>query len=358
MIPSPFKFLGRLWLFLLILSISMPVKAQPLKDSGPPAFRDGEWVGNFGIKAQTTTAVMMMDTTYNGDMNLIASGGQVNGDWKLKGYATYTGDIFGSASFAANGTVGGTSIEPILSTNKFMINMDITVAGMQTEQSVDMGSGGKMGLTLVSATCNQVVADIKAPVTSGYEQAGMASNVSGSFVAVRVSDLQDSDLTDYQQEVGDLLDEAETFKQQAIANQSIDFETLNQLVKKAENLGISLKKNADCGQGGNKLFLTSITLTVTDLAYFALQNPELFTTEELSRLVTAALAVGAMGSGAANPSQAADLTSKFTQEFNNRLSDAQTNKNCSEATQIKVTALMLNNAALKQQAESVISAVC
>ena len=216
---SPFKVGSRLWLTLLAFSTlffsSTPVHARNLADSGPPAFSDGEWVGNFNIKANTSASVMVMDVTYNGDMNLISSGGEVSGDWKLKGYATYTGDIFGTANFAANGKVGGTSIEPVLSTNKFVIDMAISVGGMQTEQSVDMGSGGKVGLTLVSSTCNQVVADIEAPINNAYEQAGMSSNVKGSFVAVRVGDLQAANLTDYQQQVGDLLDEAETFKQQA-----------------------------------------------------------------------------------------------------------------------------------------------
>jgi hypothetical protein len=177
-------------------------------------------------------------------------------------------------------------------------------------------------------------------------------------VAVRVGDLTGANATDYQQQAGDLLEETEALKQEAINNNGIDFSALNKLVTKAENLNTAIKKNAACGKGSGKQYLTVITGSVISLVQFALANPEYFTTEELSRLVTAALAVGALGSGAANPQEAADLMTKFTQEFSDRLNDAQANKSCTDATQIKVTALMLNNATLIQQAESVMSAVC
>jgi hypothetical protein len=95
-----------------------------------------------------------------------------------------------------------------------------------------------------------------------------------------------------------------------------------------------------------------------DLAYFALSKPELFTTGELNRLVMAALSVGAMGSGATDPKTGADLLAKFSQEFTDRLNDAEANKNCMEATQIKLAGLALNNATLKAQAEQVMTAVC
>ena len=353
---------SRLWLVSLVLSTlffsSIPVQASGLPETSPPAFRDGQWIGNFSMYTSSATAVMKMQTSYKGEMGLISAGGQVNGEWTLSGMSTYTGDIKGSAVFDGGGKVSGTSIEPVISTSKLVANIDITVGGVHTKQSVDMGSGGNMSLTLISATCNQVLADIEAPVSNSYKQAGMQASVSGSFVAARVADLKGANVTEYQKQVGDLLDEAEALKQKAIDNNGIDFDVLNQVVSKAENLATAIKKNTECGQGSDKQYLTLITGTVIDLAYFALSKPELFTTGELSRLLMAAIGVGALGSGAANSQIAADLSAKFTQEFTDRLNDAETNKNCMEATQILLAAGALKNTALKQQADSVMTAVC
>ena len=359
---SPSTMWSRLWLVLLILSTisfsAMPAQARGLSEKLPPGFRDGEWVGNFSMYTSSSTDVMKMKTSYKGEMGLISAGGQVNGEWILSGLATYTGDIAGTAVFDGGGKVSGTSTDPVISTSKFIANMDVAVGGVQTQTSVDMGSGGNMALTLISATCNQVIADIKTSTENSYAQAGISATVNGSFAAIRVADLKGGNAIEYQNQVGDLLDETESLKQQAIDNNGIDFEALNQLVSKAENLATAIKKNADCGQVSGKQYLTSITGAIANLAYFALSKPELFSTDELGRLIVAATGVGAMGSGAANPQQAADLSNKFAQELTDRLSDAQTNKGCSEATQISLAAWALNNSGLKQQADSVISAVC
>jgi hypothetical protein len=356
------KLWSRLWLVLLVLSTfffsSTTAQASDLSETLPPAFRDGEWAGNFSMYTNSSNSVMKMQTSYKGEMGLISAGGQVNGEWTLSGMSTYTGDITGTAIFDGGGKVSGSSTEPLISTSKFVASMDISVGGVQTKTSVDMGSGGNMNLTLISATCSQVIADIEAPASQNFNQAGMQATVSGSFTATRVDDLEGGNAVDYQKQAGELLDETEALKQKAIDNSGIDFGTLNQLVSKAENLATAIKKNAECGQAGGKQFLTLITGTVIDIAYFALSKPELFTTGELNRLLTAAVAVGAMGSGAANSQVAADLLAKFTQEFTDRLNDAQDNKNCMEATQILLAAGVLKNEPLKQQADSVMTAVC
>jgi hypothetical protein len=347
---------ARHWLITLVLLTTFI--SSGWAEKSPPGFRDGEWVANFSMYTTSSTDVMKMKTTYNGKMGLISAGGQVNGEWTLTGTANYTGDITGLALFDGGGKVSGTSTEPVISTSKFVADMALTVGGVQTQQTVDMGSGGNMPLTLISSTCNQVIADIQAPTNNAYKQAGMTGYASGSFVAARVDDLYESNSVDYQNEVGDLLEETEALKQKAVESGGIDFATLNTLVSKAENLETAIKKNTECGETGDKQFLTVVTGTMIDLAYFALSKPELFTTGELNRLVMAALSVGAMGSGATDSKTAADLLAKFSQEFTDRLGDAEANKDCMEATQIKLAGLALNNTALKGQAEQVMTAVC
>lgn len=350
------KMCGRGWLISLMLLTILISSGSAEKT--PPGFRDGEWVANFSMFSTSSTQVMNMKTTYNGKMGLISAGGQVNGEWILTGTANYTGDITGIAFYDGGGKISGTSTEPVISTSKFVMDMALNVNGVETQQTVDMGSGGNMPLTLISSTCNQVIADIAAPTNDAYKQAGMTGYASGSFVAARVDDLYESNSVDYQDEVGDLLEETEALKQKAVESGGIDFATLNTLVSRAENLQTAIRKNSECGETGDKQFLTVITGTMVDLAYFALSKPELFTTGELNRLVMAALSVGAIGSGATDAQTSADLLAKFSKEFSDRLGDAEANKDCMEATQIKLAGLALNNTALKQQAEQAMTAVC
>jgi hypothetical protein len=345
-------------MFILIMVSTIPVQADNLFDNTPPAFSDGKWIANFSIHAIAPTAATTLNVSYIGSMGFNSSGGMLDGEWLMTGDGTYAGDISGTATISAGGKVAGSSAEPMVSASKFLINLDITVSGLHVSTPVDLGSGGQLGLILTNATCNQVTADIAAPAIANYQSAGINAAVAGSYTAFHVGDLSASSEADYTNEVGDLIDEAEIFKQGVLSQNGVNYDKLNELISKAENLNLGLKKNIDCNFGGNKKYLTIITDVITDIVNFALQNPQLFTTEELSRLVSAAIGVGAMGSGAANPQQAAELKAKFIQEFSDRLNDAQTNKNCQDAVQIQVTSWSLGDANLKQQAKSVIDAIC
>lgn len=324
----------------------------------PPGFRDGEWLAKFSMVSTASTQVMKMKTGYSGTVGFISAAGKLSGEWTLEGTATYTGDISGSAAYHGGGKIGGLSTEPVLSTSTFVVDEDITVSGMHTKQSLDMGSGTSLPLKLLSATCNQVIADIQSPTNSAYQDSGMTGYASGSFVATRIDDLFEDNSVDYSYQLSELLDQAEALKLKAFDQGGIDFASLDDLVAKAENLQMALMKNAACGDTGGKQFITAITKTITDLAYFALSNPELFTTSELNRLLAAAVGVGAIGGGAANPEIAIDLKAKFAKEFSDRLADAEANKNCNDAVDIKLAGYLLKNPALEQQAEQVMDAVC
>jgi hypothetical protein len=358
-LPKILKKLGVVsLLFITVFVSSIPAQAGGLPEKTPPGFRDGEWTGSFSMVTSMQTDVTSVNTSYNGQVGLNSASGQVKGDWTLSGTSTYSGDISGTAALHGGGKISGSSTEPVLSTSTFVVDMNITVAGMQTQQSVDMSGGAQMPLTLTSSTCSQVIADIEAPTNEAIAQSGQAGYASGSFVAVRVGDLTGTNSVDYQKQLGELLQQAEALKLKAVQKEGIDFQTLNDLVSKAENLQTAIKKNTSCGDVSDKQFLTAITNTIISLAYFALSNPELFTTGELNRIVMAALGVGAMGSGATDPKVSADLMAKFAQEFTDRLGDAQAGKNCMEATQIMLGGAALGDAALKQQAEQVMAAAC
>lgn len=357
---------GRRWssllilLFLLITS-SVPAKASPAPASSIPAFSDGQWLGKFSIHAVVGFTSFTWNGFYNGDLNFTSAAGELNGDWSLKGSGTYNGTTLnGKATYNANGPLDGPSDTPHIKVEKFDIHLSITVSGTAVNTTVSLGPGdaGGLDIALVSATCSQAVGDITTPVVANYEAAGGSPTITGSFTAIRVGDLTAADAPQYMQEVGDLLDKTEALKQKATQAGGLDFNELNALVTKAEELAKALKKNSQCGLGNNKSFITVITDTIDNLANFALANPQLFTTEELGRIAYAAVRVGAMGSGAANSQQAADLQSKFAKEFDDRLTDAVDNNNCDEVTNITVAAAAIGDKGLIQQAKQAMTAIC
>jgi hypothetical protein len=356
---------GRRWssllilLFLLITSF-VPVKASPAPASSIPAFSDGQWLGKFSLHADVDFTGFNWNGFYNGDLNFTSAAGELNGDWSLGGAGTYSGTTLnGKATYEANGPLDGPSDTPHIEVDKFDIHLSITVSGTAVNTTVSLGSGaGGMDIKLVSATCSQAVGDITTPVVANYEAVGGNPKITGSFTAIRVGDLSAADAPQYMQEVGDLLDKTEALKLKATQAGGLDFDELNALVTKAENLSKALKKNSLCGLGNNKSFITVITDTIDNLANFALANPQLFTTEELGRIAYAAVRVGALGSGAANSQQAADLQTKFAKEFDDRLTDAVNNNNCDEVTNITVAAAAIGDKGLIQQAKQAMTAIC
>lgn len=353
---------GMVCLIVLLLSSHLssftPAKASRLNDTPIPAFSDGNWAGKFSMYTSSSTDVTDIITTYKGDLNFISAGGDLTGEWIMNGLSTYAGDITGSATFDAGGKVTGTSYALQMDTKHFIAHINIVVGGMSTSQDVDMGNGTGMELLLKSATCSQANADIAALVASSLQSAGMQSEVSGSFTAIRVGDLSASDQVDYMNAVADLIDKAEAFKQKVKDGQTTSYTELNEIVSQADSLNMAITKNISCGLGGKKQFLTVITDVVASIAYLALANPHLFTTDQLNRLLFVTVHVGAIGSGAVNQQQAVDLEAKFLQELSDRLNDAKSTNYCYDALIIQIAAGTLGNAALKQQAQSVIDAIC
>lgn len=356
---SPRRILLRILLGLLFLSTQAASSAsRPAGDESIPAFSDGEWAGKFSIYTSSSTDVMDIITSYKGDLGFISAGGNLDGEWTMSGLSTYAGDITGSAKFEAGGKVAGESYALKFVTTHFIAHMNLTVAGMATSQDVDMGNGAGVELQLKSATCSQATADIAAVVESRFQSAGMPSQVEGSLTAVRVKDLTAANQVDYLNAVGDLLDKAEAYKQKIKDGQTTSFIELNELVSQADSLNMAIKKNIECGLGGKKQFLSVITDAVAGIAFLALDNPHLFTTDQLNRLLFVAVHVGALGSGAVNTQQAAELEGKFVKELTDRLNDAKDNQNCYDALVIQISAGTLWNAGLKQQAKSLVDSMC
>jgi hypothetical protein len=344
-------------ILVLVTQFAAAPRRERLDDS-IPAFSDGEWTGVFSMVTSSTTDVTDIVTSYKGNLGFLSAGGTLDGEWTMNGTSNYAGDITGFAKFEAGGKVAGTSYALQFVTSKFTAHMELVVAGMPTSQDVDLGKGAGMELLLKSATCSQATADIEAVTASNLQSAGMPSDVNGSFTAVRVKDLSAANQVDYMIEVGDIIEQAEAYKQKIKDGQTTSFIELNKLVSKADSLNMAIHKNIECGLGGKKQFLTMITDVVAGIASLALDNPHLFTTDQLNRLLFVAVHVGAVGSGAVNSQQAAELESKFIKELTDRLNDAQSNNNCYDALVIQISAGTLGNAGLKQQAADLVNSMC
>jgi len=345
----------------LILTNAIPARAVSQAAGTPPAFSDGQWSGNFSIHASISFAggATTVVGSYLGTMDFLSQAGALDGTFNYTSNAkeTLQGGS-GTASGVGQGTIAGASNLPTMQVTDLTVKIDATVQGIPVHTTQSVGAGFPFQVELVSATCSQVVGDIATAVKNNFQSAGASANASGTFVAYRKGDLKGTDVTSYSKEAGDLLDNAEQFKKDVIAGNGIDIEALNALITKAEELSLAIKKNSQCGLGNNKAYLTLITSIVADIANFALDNPQYFTVDQLGRLATAALRVGAMGSGAANPSNAAALQAKFAKELDNRLTDAVNNKNCGQIASIQVASQTLGDSQLQQQADASESAVC
>lgn len=337
-----------------LIFMSIPAKASPL----PPSFSDGAWKGKYSVHAKAPFKTFTWDGYYNGELAFESKAGTLDGLWTLNGGGTYSGSsVSGTASIDGGGKIAGTASVPTLVGDGIDVTVNLVVSGFPVNHTTSVG-GGAVDIKLISSTCTQAVGDITTPVLANYQSAGVSAKVTGSFSAVRVSSITKVDPQQYLDAIGDLMDQADAFKQDVLNGKKIDFDSLDALVTKAEALSLAIQKNQACGQGGNKSYLTIITDVVADLAKFALSHPKDFTTDELGRLLVAALRVGAMGSGAANPQMAADLQAGFLQEFDNRLTDAVNNNNCDGAISLKAAAFGLGDANLMTQAGEAVAAVC
>jgi hypothetical protein len=336
-----------------LLFMVMPVKAASL----PPAFSDGQWKGSYSVHAKAPFGGFTWDGYYNGDLVFESAAGALDGLWTLHGAGQYSGSITGSATYLGGGKVGGTASVPNLLVEEIDVTVNIIAAGFPVSQTTSVNDGG-LEIKLVSSTCTQAVGDISTPVIGNYQSAGVNPNVTGSFSAVRVGSLKKVDPQKYLDAVSALMDQADAFKQDVLGGKKIEFDQLDALVTKAESLALAIQKNQACGQGGNKSYLTVITDIVAELVKFALAHPSGFTTDELGRLLQAALRVGAMGSGAANQQQAAELAAGFLQEYDNRLTEAVNKNDCEGAISIKAAAFGLGDPDLITQAGEVVAIIC
>jgi hypothetical protein len=229
--------------------------------------------------------------SFYGEMRITSSGGSLDGSWNLTGTGSVVvEDASGVATYTANGTVGGTSIDPVFAASDAQIDMTITLPDVGPVENSIALPPGESGIIPVFTygTCGQIVG------TWSVEAEGMVG--SGSIVLTRVSDLRSEDAPDYVTQVTNLLVDAYAFTESVeTAGGTVDLAGLEDLLSRADSLYNALRRSADCGVGEDvdaEGYINLLGDAIEHLLEFALSNPEAFTISQLRHLVTAAARTG------------------------------------------------------------------
>jgi len=173
-------------------------------------------------------------------------------------------------------------------------------------------------LVIESATCSQVIGDFTQQLAAGLMSQGFATNLYGRFVAVRKGDADpgaDALLADLLANANELV--------QAAAAGNLDAASLIEVVERAEDFSVGLKKNADCGfVAGPGTFNNALTGLIRDLLDAVITNSDLFDTSELFLLLTIGLRVGAVGQGAVDQAASDNIIGNFKSIFSDRIDAA------------------------------------
>jgi hypothetical protein len=295
-----------------------PVLAQPPAER--PSFVDGHWQGSYYVVGSTQIDTMLAIVAYSGKLDFLSRAGDLQGEYDFGGSGVFLWPDGGTGegAYQGGGRIFGPSDGLEMKGTNLEVDITVNVGGIEAGASVIFGPEDSLPFTilLVSATCSYAVGDIETPVIANVQSVGgQIHAIKGSFSATRVEDLAAEENPNYYIESAQLLYDVIEFGKQAEEQGGIDFDELEDLLERAEDLARAVKRNTECGlQDDPAKYLSPISMAVAQLAAFALHNAELFNTAELRRLIIAALRTGTMGAGAVNAETAKKLEEGFLEE--------------------------------------------
>jgi hypothetical protein len=204
---------------------------------------------------------------------------------------------------------------------------------------------------IASATCSRVVGDFVASIAEQYSGAGVANPyTTGSFVANRIGNLTGEDLVDYNNDVAEIMQDAEDLRDATLKTGEIDWVGLQLLMSKAEIIAGALEKGERCGISKAHEFLGVLADVIADIYRWVLDNPGTINTVDLGRLTYMGVRMGVTGSGAPNQQQAAELESAMVAELSQRLEVAIANNYEGEIIDVYIAQGPLGDSDLKARA--------
>lgn len=310
---------GKIVLLLFVITTLLATSFQPAL-AGPPepnnAIPDGEWEGTLAASYLFDfNGVDSGNWDWTGDMHFFSTAGELTGDASISGTGSSENDLaMAIATMNAQVAITGSSFEPLFQAVGGSFDITASASGFTTNVNIPISPADttpvRVGLT--SVTCSQVSGNWDNFVNEFAAANGFTvSNLSTLFAAVRTADLAPQGQTSYQNELADLMNQANDFLKDVKTNLIMDPNKFESLLTKAEELAISLRKNNDCGFTQEWSFALPIANVVAQLIDFAYNNPGYFTNNDMFLLAEAAIRTGLIGAGAVNDTLAKDMNSKL-----------------------------------------------
>ena len=344
------KFLnGKSTLLLFIVILLLIASSQPTL-AGPEfpnlAIADGEWLGK--LKAYYLWEVSEVEGvwTWGGDMHFFSTTGELTGESVITGVGSGESDqAFAIGTVNAQVAIFGSSDAPQFQATGGSLDFTATAQGFSTEVSIpiDASDSIPVPVKIVSATCSQVGGHWDDFMNQYLASVGGSlQDLTTLFAAVRIADLDPAKAPTYQDELADLVGQANEFLANTKKNTVIDNNEFQSLLTRAEQLAVSLRKNNDCGFTEEWSFALPIASLVSQLIDFAFQNPGVFSNYDLYLLTEAAVRTGALGTGAVNPGIDAEVNSKLSALVSQSLDDLDAaGGNCAALQPLFVAAVIL-----------------
>ncbi len=336
-------------LALLLTSVS-PSFAGP---TPPFAIPDGEWQGSLSayylweLSAGAASGVW----TWSGDMGFVSAAGELNGEAGIKGSGSgETSGGMGIGTVNANVAIFGSSVTPEFQATSGVLEITATSGGFSANMSfpIDASQSKAVPIKLTMVTCSLVTGDFDDFMNQyAASVGGSLTDLSTIFAAVRIADLAPEAQSNYQEELTDLVNQANEFLNEVKTTQQMDDSKLEYLLTKAEALALSLRKNNDCGFTKDWSFALPIASLVAQLIDFAHDNPGYFTNFQVFMLTETAVRAGLIGAGAVNPDLDTEMRSNLDELIVSKLNDLETaGGNCQALLPLWVAANTVGGAGL------------
>lgn len=305
---------------ILFASSIQPVLAGP---SGPVAIPDGEWQGSLSAYYEWDFVGVSGVWTWGGEMHFFSTAGELTGESGITGSGSgESGAAMGIGTVNANVAIFGPSFEPQFQATGGVLDITVGSGGLSQNMSFPIETSEAVPVKLTTVTCSQVTGDWDEFMNQfAAKVGGSLTNLSTIFAAVRTADLAPEGQSNYQEELNELVNQANEFITSVKTTQFMDTNALLSLLTRAEELAISLRKNNDCGFTKDWSFALPIASLVSQLIDFAAANPSYFTNYDVFLLSEAAVRTGLIGAGAVNPDLANNTKTKLSGLITGKLND-------------------------------------
>jgi len=305
---------------LLTAALALLVVAVNPTLAGPPvpnlAIPDGEWEGSLAAYyLWDLSGVVTGIWTWGGDMHFFSSAGELTGESVITGTGSgETDTAMAIGTVNAEVAIFGSSFAPEFQATGGVFNITAASQGFSTDLSfpIDASETFPVKVKLTTVTCSQVTGDWDDFMNSYIASVGgTLTDLTTLFAAVRIADLDPQGQTNYQAELTDLVSQMNDFLTEVKTTQQLDANKFQNLLTKAEELALSLRKNNECGLTKEWSFVLPIASLIAQLIDFAAANPGYFTNYDIFLLTETAIRAGVIGAGAVNPDLDTEMKSKL-----------------------------------------------